>query len=52
MSFSLRRDRVSRYWERALTPHPTMTSMITMEGLSPDAARAQMLIEEGTCTSI
>jgi hypothetical protein len=29
-----------------------MTSMMTMKGLSLDAARTQILIEEGTYTSI
>jgi hypothetical protein len=35
-----------------LTPHATMTSMMTMKGLSLDAARTQILVEEGTYTSI
>ncbi len=30
-----------------LTPHATVTSMMTMRGLSLDAARTQILVEEG-----
>ena len=35
-----------------LTPHATMTSMMTRKGLSLDAARTQILVEEATYTSI